>query len=145
MLLLAKQMEQQFAEAVQCVCVFSVITAPEMKFQKVPNPGLCMPNKDAIPTTEECKNCGNPSAEELGESKEPVVWLILTLSCCRNNLLPEAALLCWQCSQTAAGGSACLAETIQPPSAKLLERNSRASRFYRLGRRSSQSNQKMTK
>lgn len=28
-----------------------------------------MTNRDAIPTTEECKDCGNPSAEGLGESK----------------------------------------------------------------------------
>lgn len=108
-LLLAKQMVQQFAGAVPCVWVFSVISAPEMKFQKGPNPAsLCMTSKDAIPTTEECKNCGNPSAEELGESKgasgvvssEPVMlW--------KSSLLPKAALLCWQCGQTAAGGSAC--------------------------------------
>lgn len=69
-------------------------------------PGLRMTDRDAIPTTEECKNCGNPSAEELGESKganrmvnsEPVMLQ-------KSSLLPKAALLFWQHGQTAAGGS----------------------------------------
>lgn len=69
MLLLVKQMVQHFVEAVQCVCVFPLITAPEMKLQKVPNPGLCVINKNTIPTTERCKNCGNRSAEVLGETE----------------------------------------------------------------------------
>lgn len=38
-----------------------------------------MTDKDAIPTTEEGKNCGTPSAEELGESKETVVRVELIL------------------------------------------------------------------
>lgn len=50
-------------------------------------PGPSMTDKDAIPTTEECKSCGSPSAEELGESKGASGKLILNLSCCRNHLL----------------------------------------------------------
>lgn len=90
-LLLAKQMVQHFAEAVQCVCVFSVVTAPQMKFQKVPNPARpCMTNKDAIPPPQRsARTCGNPSAEELAESKrangtvnsEPVIGIISSAQC----------------------------------------------------------------
>lgn len=131
-------MVQHFVEAVQRVCVFPLITAPEMKFRKVPNPArpLCMINKDSVPTTEKRKDCGSRSAEVLGET-ERVNGMVNpeAVTLYKSSLLPNATLLFWQRGQAPAGGSACLAKRVQTPSAKLREIKMRALDFSRLGRR----------
>lgn len=88
------------------------------------------------PPQRSVRTVATPQQRSLERAREPVVWLILDLSCCRNHLFCLRQPCCVG-SVAKLQGSACLAESMQPPSAKLPGSNITASHFYRLRGRSS--------